>query len=251
MTADVVVCSVPLPRPIRLGATAIEAREYCVLRITTEGAIVGTALGYTRGLRVADALERAAAALVGRAIGEDEASEPRPGAVEIRIRGLSEIALLDARARSAEQPLWRLLGGAKPRVPLLAVGGYFMDSRSLEDVATELQRLAAAGFKRVKVHATERAAIEHLRHAVGAAARLSVDLHGACGTLEEALDLCLPLDDLDLDFVEDPFPLDRRHLLGELAGRLHTRLAAGEDVPGASALRDLIPGVSILRVDAK
>lgn len=250
MTADVVVCSVPLPRPIRLGAMEIQAREYCVLRLTTESGIVGTALGYTRGLPVADALERASATVVGLDIGDAEATEPESGAVEIRARGLVEIALLDARARSAKQPLWRLLGGERARVPLLAVGGYFMDARSLEDVAAELRQLAADGFRRLKVHATERAAIEHLRQAVGAEARLAVDLHGACGTLEDALDLCLPLDDLDLDFIEDPFPPDHSHLLGELAARLRTPLAAGEDVPGAAALRDLIPGVSILRVDA-
>jgi L-alanine-DL-glutamate epimerase-like enolase superfamily enzyme len=66
----------------------------------------------------------------------------------------------------------------------------------------------------------------------------------------EAFAGCSPLDALGLAFLEDAFPAEAWRHTRELASRLRTPLAAGEDAPGAHALLDLVDAVLVLRVDA-
>ena len=42
-------CSLPLPRPIRLGPVEIKTREFVALRLETDTGLFGDALGYPRG----------------------------------------------------------------------------------------------------------------------------------------------------------------------------------------------------------
>jgi L-alanine-DL-glutamate epimerase-like enolase superfamily enzyme len=220
------------------------------------GGVHGYAVGYTRGLPVDATLEALAPGLAG-------ADGSRPAAVRQalleahrnagpalgRALSLIDIALRDAQARLAGLPLWRLLGGARARVPVLAVGGYFAEERGLDDVADELRRLAADGFGLVKVHATDAAVVARLAAAIGDRARLAIDAHMGWRTLPEALAACRPLDDLGLAFIEDPFPPERWRLTAELAAALRTPVAAGEDAAGPDALLDLVEAVAVLRID--
>lgn len=222
MRSEIALVAIPLERPIRLGDTEIREREYVVLRLIADDGLEGAAIGYTRGL-------------------------PFGG---IRADSLREIAQWDLEAKHAGVPLWRLLGGTEPRVPVLAVGGYFMDQRRIEDVEDELRALVAAGFAHVKVHAHEPALVERLRGAVGDGAVFSIDLHMRFGDLDTALAECRPLDGLGLGFIEDPFPPDRADLTAALAEELDTPVAAGEDAAGLDALLALARAADVLRIDA-
>jgi L-alanine-DL-glutamate epimerase-like enolase superfamily enzyme len=243
-SVDVVVCAVPVTAPIRLGDVVIREREYAVLRLRTDEGIDGTALGYTRGQPVAEALERLAPSLVGHdALRRAEILE----SLEAPVRALSlvEIALWDVLARAAELPLWRLLGGARQHVPLLAVGGYFGDTEE------ELRRLAAEGFRQLKVHLPadwSAESVARLRRAAEPAS-FAIDLHMGLRDLAEALETCRCLDDLGLAFLEDPFPPSRWRLTAELQSHLATPVAAGEDA-APEELRALAETVTVLRVDA-
>ena len=50
-----------------------------------------------------------------------------------------DIALWDALGKSLNQPVWRLLGGYRDRVPVIAIGGYVMKGRTLADLESEIQ----------------------------------------------------------------------------------------------------------------
>jgi L-alanine-DL-glutamate epimerase-like enolase superfamily enzyme len=254
---EVARCAVPLAHPVRLGATVYREREYAVLRLTTTDGVVGDALGYTRGLPLAEMLRTLAPSLVGvdaarpvQALAGLRAAHVNARSGFGRAFSLVDNALWDALARRAGMPLWRLLGGARDRVPLLAVGGYFLEQRPLADVADELRRLAHEGFRTLKVHATDAPLVARLREAVPDEVGLAVDLHMGCGTLPHALALCRGLDDLGLAFIEDPFAPEQWRLTAELAGHLRTPVAAGEDALGPEALHDLVSAVSILRIDS-
>jgi L-alanine-DL-glutamate epimerase-like enolase superfamily enzyme len=249
--ADIATCAVPIPRPVRLAATVYREREYVALRIRTDDGLVGDALGYSRSVPIAPALERLAPSLLGRdalrraeLVGSLRAANVNGRGSLVRALSLIDIALWDVLAKRAQLPLWRLLGGARDRVPLLAVAGYSGDP---ED---ELRRLAEAGFRRLKVHLepAEVSGVERLQRAAGVP--LAIDFHMAFASLAEALAVCRPLDELGLAFIEDPFPPERWRLTGELAATLRTPVAAGEDALGLEALRDLVDAVTILRVDA-
>ena len=253
--ADVALVAIPLGRTIRLGAVVISEREFAALRLRTSSGVEGVALGYTRGLPLADALLELATRVVGqdaslRADVIEGLAEEAIGSAGTRALSLVEIALWDIEAKTAEQPLWRLLGGHNGRVPILAVGGYFIDERTITDVEDELRALVASGFEHVKVHAHDPIVIERLRNAVGDDALFSVDLHMRFTDIDQARRECGALDHLGLGFIEDPFPPDRPELTATLAAELQTPVAAGEDAIGLEALVALARSADVLRVDA-
>jgi L-alanine-DL-glutamate epimerase-like enolase superfamily enzyme len=253
--ADVALVAIPLERAIRLGPVVINEREFAALRLRTSSGVEGVALGYTRGLPLAEALLALAAQVVGRdaslrAEVIDDLEGAALGPAGARALSLVEIALWDIEAKTAEQPLWRHLGGESGRVPILAVGGYFLDERTIEDVEDELRALVAAGFTHVKVHAHDPVVIERLRDAVGDDALFSVDLHMRFTDIDQARRECAALDQLGLGFIEDPFPPDRPDLTAALAAELQTPVAAGEDAIGLEALLALARSADVLRVDA-
>src|SRR5581483_9832931 len=124
VAAEVAVVAVPLRRTIRLGAFCVSEREYAALRLRTASGLEGFALGYTRGLPLAQRLAARAAAVVGADASDRAAATatlaPATDTVDVRASSLVEIALWDLAAKRAEQPLWRLLGGSSERVPVLA-----------------------------------------------------------------------------------------------------------------------------------
>jgi L-alanine-DL-glutamate epimerase-like enolase superfamily enzyme len=134
-------------------------------------------------------------------------------------------------------------------VPVLAVGGYFPERRTLADVQAELRSLAEQGFRHLKVHADDARAVASLREALPADVELAIDVGMGFRDLDEALAWCRPLDRLGLAFVEDPFPPELASLTRALAQELETPVAAGEDA-GPAQLRELAGAVDVLRVDA-
>jgi L-alanine-DL-glutamate epimerase-like enolase superfamily enzyme len=228
----VTLVAIPLDRPITLRSTTIREREYVVLRLRTESGLEGAAIGYTRGYPVA--------AQVAQLLGGGEGS--------VRAASLVDVAQWDLRAKREGVPLWRLLGGAKPRVPVLAVAGYFIEQRGVDDVVAELQAREAEGFRHLKVHADDPELIARLRAAVGV--EFSVDLGMPWRDLDSALAVCRRLDGLGLAFLEDPFPPDLPELTRAIADELETPVAAGEDAAGRDALVALAQAADVLRVDA-
>jgi L-alanine-DL-glutamate epimerase-like enolase superfamily enzyme len=253
VAADVALVAIPLERTIRLGPVVIDEREFAALRLRASTGVEGFAVGYTRGLPLADALLELAHDVVGGdAAGRVEtvARLAPAGPAGTRALSLIEIALWDIEAKTAGQPLWRYLGAASGRVPILAVGGYFSDQRTVADIEDELRALVAAGYAHVKVHAHDPVVIERLRHAVGDGAAFSVDLGMRFSGIDQARSECALLDQLGLGFIEDPFPADRPDLTATLAGELRTPVAAGEDADGIDALLALARSADVLRVDA-
>jgi L-alanine-DL-glutamate epimerase-like enolase superfamily enzyme len=248
---EVALVALPMARPVHIGRTTYREREYAVLRVHLAGGGYGDAFGYTRGLPVDAMLERLAPLILGSdatrpaaVVADLVASNRNAAAGLVRGIGLVDIALRDAHARLAGMPLWRMLGGARDRVPVVAVAGY------ADDPVTELSRLADAGFRQLKLHRADVGVVDRSVRELGNRATLGVDAGMAWVSLPEALEGCRPLDDLGLAFIEDPVPPDRWRLLSELAEHLRTPLAAGEDASGFGNLVDLLEGAAILRVDA-
>jgi L-alanine-DL-glutamate epimerase-like enolase superfamily enzyme len=258
VAAEVIVVAVPVERPINLRGTTIVEREYVVLRVRTEAGLDGAAIGYTRGLPLARTLNELAPTLLGADSASRESAAAHfpqrlnqvPGSAAVRAISLVDVALWDIAAQRAKLPLWRLLGGAKPRVPILAVGGYFLEQRTVQDVEAELRGLAERGFRHLKVHAHEPELVARLHSAVPDDIEFSVDANMRWRELGEATAVCRRLDDLGLAFIEDPFPPELVDLTRALADSLATPIAAGEDAAGREALLELGAAADVLRVDA-
>lgn len=259
---DVLLCPIALPRAIRFGEVEIRARDYVVVRIRTDTGAAGYSVSYGRGTPLLEAV-----AILGRkVVQQDPASRGRivaslrqhyiPGQASF-VRAISaiDIALWDIEAKTAGVPLYRLLGGAKTEIPLAAVAGYFPETRSEEDLETEIKTLADEGYGLIKLclpGADPRADARLIQRLVKAAggARLAVDAHWMWSEVGTAGYACGLLDDLGLEFIEDPFPPNLWRPTAELRRQLKTPLAAGEDVTSLAGFQDLLEAVDVLRVDA-
>jgi L-alanine-DL-glutamate epimerase-like enolase superfamily enzyme len=256
IAADLFVVAVPLPRPISVKGCRFDEREYVVVRLRTAAGVKGAALGYTRGLPLVAALERLIPSLIET--GADEATaRAQPDLIatttspaNVRAHSLVDLALWDVAAQGARLPLWRLLGAAKARVPILAVGGYSLDQRTAEDVQGEFGALADLGFRHLKLHADDPHLVAQLARELPDGVTLAVDLQMRYRELEQALKACRALDQLGLSFIEDPFPPELPHLTRALAEKVDTPIAAGEDAAGSAALLELAAAADVIRVDA-
>ena len=261
----VTTCRIPLSRPIVMGDIRFDAREYLLVEIQTDAGVVGTGFGMTRDAPLAAILARAyAPRLIGAdpLLGEALWTRLYDANLTLGQRGLAmrclsavDIALWDIKARVAGLPLWQLLGGARTSVPVMVAGGYPREGTTLDMLGAEVAAYAAAGFATVKIAAgdlsadTERLTIA--RSAVGSSA-LAYDVHWAWQRLADVLPTVARWGDLDLAFIEDPFPSESPRLAAQLRDRTGISLALGEDVTGRFAYRDLLDQAppDHLRIDA-
>lgn len=142
-----------------------------------------------------------------------------------------DIALWDLRARRAGQPLWRLLGGGDPHLPVYASG--INPDQAVETALAQRQ----AGFTAFKLkvgfgQARDLDNLRDLRAALGESAKLMVDANQGW-SLEEAARMLPHLAGFGLGWVEEPLRADRPWAEWlRLAGQAHIPLAAGENLLG-------------------
>jgi L-alanine-DL-glutamate epimerase-like enolase superfamily enzyme len=254
-------CGVALPHILRLGSTEIRTRDYVAIRVETDSGVYGEAIGYPRGTPLFDTGSSMGRQLIGR-----DASMRRQVMLELEqrnipgraalTRGLSlfDIALWDIACKVAGQPLFRFLGGLRATAEVTAVAGYYMDRRPISDIADEVDGLLDEGHQRVKIM-LKGDDPDFDRKYVAAVTRkdpscIAADAHWSWTTYTEARRLCRDLDQVGLNFIEDPFAANDVRLTHELQLGMETPIAAGEDVFGARSFSDLVSGIGVLRVDA-
>jgi L-alanine-DL-glutamate epimerase-like enolase superfamily enzyme len=156
-----------------------------------------------------------------------------PGPLAQCIAGV-DVALWDLAARKAGQPLWRLLGGASPRVRAYASG---LNPDAPEKLALAKRNEGYRAFKLKVGFGAERdlANLRALRSALGDEAELMADANQAW-TLREALSHVDRLKDLKLQWLEEPLRADRPWREWQsLAKKTAIPLAAGENLAGEAA----------------
>lgn len=256
-------CPVPLPRPINLGPITYRTRDYVALKLETDAGVEGHALAYTRGMPLTAMLEAAGPWFVGEDPSRHaqllsdfrRAHLPAWAAVQ-RVTSLLDIALWDLAARVAQRSLADLLGRVRDSVPLIGIGGYWSDSRTPEDIAEEALALASGGVSAVKLvldgldAQSDHALLAGLREQLGDGTGLAIDAHALWATPAEALAVLQPLDAIGLAFIEDPFAPAAWRATAELAERMTTPLATGEDATGLAHYEEVLDAAAILRVDA-
>jgi D-arabinonate dehydratase len=257
---------VPLPRPIVMGEIRFESREYLVVEIETDDGHTGIGFGMTRNSPAASIVHRS---LMPHLLGEDplltEALWERlyyrnlpMGQRGVFMRALSavDIALWDLKAQAAGLPLWQLLGGFRRRVPVLVAGGYPASDRTSADLEAEMADYVTRGFRMVKIAAGElaqdTARLVAARRGLGDAAELSYDAHWAWRDLLSTVPVVRRWEDLQLAFIEDPFPSEQAAMAGKLRDATGCRLALGEDGVGRWAFQDVLrrSEPDVLRIDA-
>jgi L-alanine-DL-glutamate epimerase-like enolase superfamily enzyme len=229
----------------------LKKMETLLLRLTTDTGMVGW--GEAFGHLINPVTFAALAGVVGRVfmgcpISADPASFSavrqqaeralhafgRTGPVLYALSAI-DIALWDLAAKLSNKPLFQLLGATRSRVDTyVSLVSYGNDP---DEVARQVQRAHALGYKQIKLHETDIAAIRAARAALPDDVVLMVDVN--CPWNEtQALSQLAQLRDLELGWLEEPlWPPDDIEGLARLryAG---TPIAAGENASGVQAFRE-------------
>ena len=152
----------------------------------------------------------------------------RSGPVRYALSAI-DIALWDLLGQHLGQPLWQLLGATRSEIGLYA--SLVSYNNQPEEVARQVKRAWQAGFRTLKLHETEYAAIAAAKAALPAEATLMVDVN-CPWTVAEAGSRARQLAELKLGWLEEPiWPPDDIAGLAEVR-RAGTPIAAGENVSG-------------------
>ncbi len=217
-------------------------QETPILRLSCSDGVQGTGYSYTIGTGgssvIALLAEHFAPRLLGRDPDDIEAiwkdlffhtHATAVGAITSLALAAVDTALWDLRCRRLQLPLWKLAGGAQPRVPVYSTEGGWLQL-PVDALVDEALAAKAAGFRGVKIkvgkpHVSEDVArLRAVRDAVGAGFELMVDANQAF-SVGEAIRRARHYEALDLAWFEEPLPAE------DLGG--HARLAASTSLPVA------------------
>ena len=143
-----------------------------------------------------------------------------------------DIALWDLKGKALEQPVYKLLGGARDSIRAYASGGWAPG----EEAEAELGGYADEGFDAVKMRVvggdgfsienTVRR-VEAARRGIGPDVDLFVDAHGSLD-VPSAIRLARRLEVYDVDWFEEPVSPDDHEGLAEVRRATEISIAAGE-----------------------
>jgi L-alanine-DL-glutamate epimerase-like enolase superfamily enzyme len=152
---------VPLTRTYHGSGYKMTHRSTLIVRVVTEDGLVGEAYAgdEDEGLAEIDRIvrEEIAPSLVGEDAFAVERlwQRARPATFDIlRDRRLGlvacacvDTAIWDLIGKALGQPLWRLWGGYRNRLPMIAIGGYYGADADVEAEVAELKERGLAGMK--------------------------------------------------------------------------------------------------------
>src|SRR6266566_8823921 len=156
------ILNIPEDEPLA-GAVEKEGstRPIVILTLGTDDGIEGISVSFYGGA-LTRTLKSAIDQLCELCIGEDPlrleaiirklrdaAGGAGPGGMFTLALAAIDIALWDIRGKALGQPVWRLLGGARSRVPVYATFGFGFFDR--EQLAAAAKLWVAQGFRRLKM----------------------------------------------------------------------------------------------------
>jgi mandelate racemase len=161
------------------------------------------------------------------------------GIAMIAVAGL-DMAMWDALAKAANQPLAALLGGTIGPVPAYNSNGLWL--ADVSTLASEARELVSEGaFTGLKLRLgrdrldDDLAAIREVRDAAGSDIKLMVDFNQGL-PLGDAIRRCHALDDEGLYWFEEPIAYDNLAGYARLAAQLKTPVQLGENFYGPREL---------------
>ncbi|MFN8525678.1 MAG: mandelate racemase/muconate lactonizing enzyme family protein [Chloroflexota bacterium] len=257
---------VPLPRVFEGGTYRITERATIITEIVTDDGVVGRMYtGDTRGddqARVRSAIEHE---LRPEVVGEDLFSTERiwakmfrlataePKRLTILMDALSAIdtAIWDGIGKVTGQPVYRLWGGYRDSVPIVAIAGYYEEGKGVEALTDEMIWLREQGMAGVKMKVGRYSIDEDIerfaycRKGVDRSFEIAADANRAW-CLRDAIRFAQGVKDLGLLWLEEPLQWNN-----EIAGMRRVRevtgvaVTAGQSERSAAQVRDLVDGRAI------
>ncbi len=255
----------PRKVPITNGKHTYTHVDFALVQIHTDAGITGIGLG-SGGEIWRAVIKRLAHELIG----EDPVNVERlwsrmwvpklMGRRGLTTRAISsiDIGLWDIRAKLANLPLYKLLGGFRDSVPTYVAGGYYEEGKGLKELAQEMEENVLLGARAVKMKVgavpihEDAERVRVARDAVGPDVKLMVDANCAY-RYYEAIRLARRIEKYDVFWFEEPVAPDDYDGHRKLAQATTIPVATGENEYTRYGFRDLIrhEAAAILNADAK
>jgi len=179
----------------------------------------------------------------------------RLGRGAVGIIGAIDVALWDLIGHALGQPVYKLLGGFRDRVPAYADGAMYV--RTPDELAERMASYVRQGFRDVKFHllgeTLEQTLVEvqKTREAIGKEVRLMVDVHRQWD-VETAIEAAKQFEPYDVYWLEEPVKGDDEALsLVTLSQSTQILIATGERENSLAGCRDLLErgGIKVIQAD--
>lgn len=169
-----------------------------------------------------------------------------------------DMALWDIKARLANLPIHRLIGGYRDRVPIYIAGGYYGRDKTLGDLQAEMAGYVEKGTKAVKMkvgqlsHAEDALRVEAVRAVIGPDIRLMLDANCAYRS-HEAIQFATRVEPFDIAWFEEPVGPEDYAGFSRVGAGTSIPIAAGEQEYRVHGFRDLMAtgAVSIIQPDTR
>lgn len=246
------------PKVLRTDAIqSFVTQETILLSLHTSDGLLSTGYAYTIGTGGSSVMALLKDHLAPRLLGRDpvlieaiwkdlffHTHATAVGAITSLALACVDTALWDWRARSQRLPLWQLLGGAQPRVPVYTTEGGWLHL-SPEELVDQTLQAQAQGFRGAKIkigrpHVSEDVArLAAVRQAVGPGFDLFTDANQGFNR-SEVVRRAHAFDGLDLGWIEEPLPAE--DVSGHVQLRRHTCIpvAVGESMYHLSQFREYL-----------
>lgn len=254
---------------VRVDAVqAFLSQETLFVEVTTDDGGVGLGYSYTIGTGGSAVLALLKDHLLPRLIGKDarlieglwrdlfaSTRATTVGAITSLALAAVDTALWDLRCLRAGEPLWRVAGGFRPRVPLYDTEGGWLHL-STDELVVGAKASVEAGWGGIKVKVGKPTAHEDLerlsavREAIGPRVDLMVDANQSM-TAAEAIRRAEAYSPVNLFWFEEPLPADDVSGHRRLAESTTIPIAVGESMYSISQFRDYLErgAASIVQVD--
>jgi L-alanine-DL-glutamate epimerase-like enolase superfamily enzyme len=260
---EVIPIVVPLAREYRGSYYRMTNRATVITRVHTREGVVGEAYAGDEDSTLLQIAGVITDEIAPRLIGEDGFAIERcwelgfPATYDqLRDRRIGLVALAavdnalwDAVGKACGQPLWRLWGGYRDRIPINIIGGYY--GPDLAGIRDEVAEWIEAGFQgcKFKVGGREPAEdaqrLQAARDAAGDEFVLTIDANQGY-TRAQAIELCDRVRDLNIRWFEEPcqWSNDARDMRDvRNIGRIPT--CAGQSEHSPEGCRDLMQHAAI------
>jgi L-alanine-DL-glutamate epimerase-like enolase superfamily enzyme len=253
--------------PEEVGRT----RPVVILRLRTDSGIEGIGVTFYGG-KMTGSLRVAVDELAELTVGEDPLRIEKiigklrngtgdscgPGGIFTLALSAIDIALWDIKGKALDQPLWKLLGGHRDRVPTYASGS-LRRGLTHDQAQQAAHTLVQKGFKEMKTQmalpgnpppAEEIRRVQVVREAIGPDIKLMCDINQRWRP-EQAINIGSRAEDVGLFWLEDVTTADDYQGLARVTAALKTPIAGGEYLWGIVPFRHMIEArsVDIVMVD--
>lgn len=258
-------------QPMQDALQWLDTRGTCHVTVETDQGVSGTSSVYFgRGAAVPEILARLInEELAPEVVGEDPflirgirdklwSVTDYHGTTGLALFGIAgiDVALWDFVGRAMEQPVWRLLGAHRDRVPAYAMVGWLnYDTDTLKRIVSKALEQGFRGIK-MKVGAPtldeDIARIEAVRSVMERDHLLMVDANQAL-SVQDALHRGKVFEEMGCYWFEEPVRADNLDGLAQLARELTIPIATGENTYGLRQFRQLFErkAVDIVQPDIR